>query len=455
MNKAVIKIGLRVAYAYLNAHPEKNIPKLLNWLDRFDRNNAQVKLRNTVRKGIEDKGNWYKLAISLWNDIDTKVRRSLFNNLVIRSAFTGWAKQEKLRKKLACNIPWAILVDPSSACNLKCTGCWAAKYGNRLSLDYKTLDDIVEQGKKLGVHFYLFSGGEPLLRKGDIIKLCKRHKDCTFAAFTNGTLIDEAFADEMLRIKNFIPAISIEGFEEETDSRRGKGTYQAVMRAMKILKDKKLLFGASCCYTSRNTETIGSEAFFTELIKKGAKFAWFFTYIPVGADALPELMVSAEQRSYMYHRIRLFRRTMPMMTLDFWNDGEFVKGCIAGGRRYLHINAAGDIEPCAFTHYADTNIHNTSLLDALKSPLFMEYFKNQPFNENHLRPCPLLDNPERLVSIVEASGAKSTDYRQAENVRELCSKCVAAADKWAGTADRLWRETHGGKAGVGTSSRKP
>ena len=57
-----------------------------------------------------------------------------------------------------------------------------------------------------------------------------------FLSFTNGTLIDEAFADEMLRVKNFVPAISVEGFEEATDGRRGQGTYQKVMHAMEILQ---------------------------------------------------------------------------------------------------------------------------------------------------------------------------------------------------------------------------
>jgi MoaA/NifB/PqqE/SkfB family radical SAM enzyme len=244
--------------------------------------------------------------------------------------------------------------------------------------------------------FLHYSGGEPLVRKDDIIRLCEKHPDCQFLSFTNGTLIDESFANEMLRVKNFIPAISVEGFEEATDSRRGQGTYQAVVRAMELLKKKKLPFGISCCYTSQNTDVIGSEAYFDDMIEKGAKFAWFFTYMPIGVDAVPELMVSAQQRAFMYERIRSFRKTKPIFTLDFWNDGEFVQGCIAGGRRYLHINANGDIEPCAFMHYSDSSIYEKSLLEALQSPLFMQYRKNQPFNENHLRPCPLLDNRERL-----------------------------------------------------------
>jgi MoaA/NifB/PqqE/SkfB family radical SAM enzyme len=278
------------------------------------------------------------------------------------------------------------------------------------------------------------------VRKKDVIALCERHPDCFFTAFTNGTLIDEEFADEMLRVKNFAPAISIEGFEEATDSRRGSGTYRAVIRAMEILKRKKLLFGASSCYTSRNTETIGSEAFFDAMIENGAKFIWLFTYMPVGAEAAPELMVSPEQREFMYRQVRAFRKTKPIFTMDFWNDGEFTQGCIAGGRRYLHINAGGDIEPCAFIHYADSSIYTHTLLEALKSPLFMQYHLGQPFNENHLRPCPLLDNPEALARMVDASGAISTDMIAPEDVHELSAKCQKAAEAWAVAADRLWEE---------------
>ncbi|MEN6487471.1 MAG: radical SAM protein, partial [Smithella sp.] len=309
-------------------------------------------------------------------------------------------------------------------------------------MSFETLDSIIPQGKKLGVYFYLYSGGEPLVRKKDIIRLCEKHSDCQFLAFTNGTLIDEAFADEMLRVKNFVPAISIEGFEEATDSRRGEGTYQAVIHAMEILKKKKLIFGASLCYTRYNTDVIGSEEFFDFLIEKGVKFAWFFTYMPVGADAVPDLMVTPEQREFMYRQIRHFRGTKSLFTMDFWNDGEYAGGCIAGGRRYLHINAAGDIEPCAFTHYADSGIYKKTLLETLQSPLFMQYHNNQPFNENQLRPCPLLDNPERLREIVEATGAVSTDLIEPEDIQDLSAKCENAAKNWAVTAEKLWNESH-------------
>ena len=136
-----------------------------------------------------------------------------------------------------------------------------------MNLTYEEMDDIVNQGIELGTYVYLFTGGEPLVRKKDIIRLCEEHQDCVFSTFTNGTLIDEAFADEMLRVQNFMPAISIEGFEEATDGRRGEGTYEKILNAMSILKKKKLPFGISCCYTSNNAEVIGSEEYFDYMIE--------------------------------------------------------------------------------------------------------------------------------------------------------------------------------------------
>ncbi len=436
--------GLKKAFAYLDADPDNNISKILDWVMKFDKDGVVNRQTKTINKVLKDKNsNWYKLASSLYTDIDSGVRKKFFENFIINATIIGGKRQKKSREENNCNVPWAILMDPTSACNLHCTGCWAADYGNKMNMQYDVLDSIIKQGKELGTYMYIYSGGEPLVRKDDIIKLCEKHNDCAFLAFTNATLIDEKFANDMLRVKNFVPAISVEGFEKDTDFRRGEGTYKSVIRAMEILKNKKLPFGISCCYTSKNTDVIGSEEYIDDMIAKGAKFAWFFTYMPIGKDAVTELLATAEQRKFMYHQIREFRNTKPIFTMDFWNDGEYVDGCLAGGRCYLHINANGDIEPCAFIHYSDTNIHENTLLKAYKNTLFMQYKQNQPFNENQLRPCPLLDNPGRLTDMVEKSLAKSTDMQDPENVRELSEKCYDAAIKWAPVADELWKESQG------------
>ena len=436
-------LGVRQVLNDMDRDPEKNIPKILDWLVAHDKGGTVTNQSKAIRAAIQDpEGNWYQLVKSLWTDIDDGQRRRLFETFVINGSMIGSSKQLENREKYGCNIPWAILMDPTSACNLHCTGCWAADYGNKLNLTYDELDDIVRQGKELGTYFYIFSGGEPLVRKNDILRLCEAHPDCAFLSFTNGTLIDEEFAQGMLRVKNFVPAISIEGFREATDSRRGAGTYDKAVAAMELLRQKKLLFGISLCYTRTNTEVIGSEEYMDYMISLGAKFAWYFTYMPVGVDAAPELMATAQQREFMYHKIREYRHTKSIFTMDFWNDGEFVGGCIAGGRSYLHINAGGDIEPCAFIHYSDSNIRQKTLLEAYQSPLFMQYHDNQPFNGNMLRPCPLLDNPGKLTSMVEKSGARSTDMQNPEDVHDLSKKCEDAAEHWAVTADQLWQQSH-------------
>ena len=433
----------KTAINYISGNPERNMLKLLGFMESVGWDKNQSK---TFRAILENPGDpWYSYIMNMWEDIDVGQIKVFFNTLALNASFFGMQEQMKNEEKYGCNVPWAILLDPTTACNLHCTGCWAAEYGNKLNLSLNELDSIITQAKALGTHFFLFSGGEPLVRKNDIIRLCEKHSDCFFSAFTNGTLIDEAFADEMLRVKNFVPAISVEGFEEATDFRRGSGTFKKVEQAMAILRETKLMFGISCCYTSKNTEVIGSEEYFDQMIAWGAKFCWFFTYMPVGKDAVPELMVSAEQRKFMYDKVREYRSTKPIFTMDFWNDGEYSGygghkgGCIAGGRRYLHINANGDIEPCAFIHYSDSNIREKTLLEALQSPLFMAYRNNQPFSDNLLRPCPLLDNQGALARMVDESGAHSTDLQNPEDVHELTAKCVEAADKWEPVADELWR----------------
>ena len=299
---------------------------MLDWADKFDKDNLYLTQRQQIRKVMEQPdSNWMRLINSLWTDIDSEVRKVFFRNFIVNVSLLGSRKQVANREKYGCNIPWAILMDPTSACNLHCTGCWAAEYGNKLNLSYEELDDIINQANELGTYMFLYTGGEPMVRKNDLLRLCEAHPDCVFSAFTNGTLIDEKFADEMLRVKNFYPAISIEGFEEATDFRRGKGTYQATMRAMKILKEKKLPFGVSGCYTSKNIDSISSDEFFDHLVECGAKFAWFFHYMPVGNDSAVELLPSPDQREKMYNRICEYRSTKPIFTIDFQNDAKICK----------------------------------------------------------------------------------------------------------------------------------
>lgn len=432
---------------------------ILNQVDK-NREEAYMKFLDTAEKYMDDTkidANWEylkemisspeytlnKYVNSIVDEIDPRVLKTTIVNLGYEAMFHGTKKIREMREVHKCNIPWIILMDPTSACNLHCTGCWAAEYGNKLNLTLDEMDSVICQGKELGVYFYMLTGGEPLVRKKDVIALCRKHSDCVFLAYTNGTLVDEKLCKQMQEVGNLYLAISLEGKPEVNDLRRGEGVYGKVMHAMELLKAHGLVFGTSICYTSQNIESVTSDEFIQMIIEKGCRYSLYFHYMPVGNDAAVDLLPSSEQRTYMYHRVREIRNMKKgpgIFAMDFQNDGEFVGGCIAGGRNYFHINANGDAEPCVFIHYSNGNIRENTILEILKQPLFMAYHNNQPFNENHLRPCPMLENPEILQRLVRESGAHSTDLQSPESAEHLCEKCKEYAANWAETAEELWKK---------------
>ena len=424
---------------------EEAIVKIVDLMQKYMGDEKLDLDYDNIRKMIRDKdGAFNKYINKVLDEIDPHVLKTAALNLGYEAFFHGTKTIRKMREVHQCNVPWLILMDPTSACNLHCTGCWAAEYGNKLNLTFDEMDNLIKQGKELGIYLYMFTGGEPLVRKADIIKLCEKHNDCAFLAYTNGTLVDEAFCNEMLRVGNLYLAISLEGFEAVNDLRRGDGVYGKVMHAMDLLKENGLIFGTSICYTSKNIETVTSDEFVDLMVDKGCRYAFYFHYMPVGNDAAVDLLPTVEQRTYMRTRVREIRKLTTgkgLFTMDFQNDGEFVGGCIAGVRNYFHINSNGDAEPCLFIHYSGANIRTHSLLEILHQPLFMAYRDNQPFNENHLRPCPMLENPEILQRMVKETGAKSTDLQSPESVEHLCGKCEQYAKNWQPRADELWAQT--------------
>ncbi|MGN0953491.1 radical SAM protein, partial [Dialister sp.] len=182
------KLGIEQMMKYLYKDPEKNLPKLMDWADDFSKGEFESQ-RKAIREAIENPDHpYYSFIRHMINDVDHHVLTTIAVNFFINANLIGWPRQEELRKKYGCNIPWAILLDPTSACNLHCTGCWAAEYGNKLNLTFDEIDSIITQGKELGVYMYIYTGGEPLVRKKDLIRLCEKHDDCVFLTFTNGTL---------------------------------------------------------------------------------------------------------------------------------------------------------------------------------------------------------------------------------------------------------------------------
>lgn len=447
--RAAFSVAADAVLKYVNKNDDrtKALLKVVDLTESFAKDRFKPESYEAARKMIQDPENkWMQYLNRLFDEVSPNVLKTTALNLGFDAMLYGTKVMHEAREKYQCNVPWLILMDPTSACNLKCTGCWAAEYGHLLNLSFEDMDRVITQGKELGIYLYMLTGGEPLVRKKDIIRLCEKHNDCEFHAFTNGTLVDEEFCNEMERVGNLTLSISLEGYEKVNDGRRGKGVYEKVMHAMDLLKAHGQIFGTSICYTRANIETVTSDEFLDMIIEKGCRYAWYFHYMPVGNDAAPELLPTPAQRRETYERIRKYRATKPLFAMDFQNDAEFVGGCIAGGRRYLHINANGDIDPCVFIHYSDSNIREKTLLEALQSPMMMAYHDGQPFNDNMYRPCPMLENPQKLREMVEKSGAHSTDLQSPESAEHLCAKCDRYAENWKPVAEEMWKEDQERKA---------
>lgn len=387
---------------------------------------------------------WMKTINQIIDHTDPQYGKKVLMSLGYEAFLRGTKQIRESREKYGCNIPWLILFDPTMACNMHCKGCWSGTYGRKASLTWEEMDRIVTEGKALGVHLYMCTGGEPMVKWKEIARLAEKHQDCFFALYSNSTLITEEVCQQVRELGNVTFMLSIEGTPDTNDARRGDGHYEAAMRAMDLLREHGIIFGTSICYTKENVEAVTSDAFFQLLSEKGAHFGFYFHFMPVGNNAVPELMPTLEQRKYMIQRIREVRSEasdIPFFPMDFQNDGEYVGGCIAGGRNYFHINSNGDAEPCVFIHYSNTNIKTHSILEMLQSPLFMAYHEGQPFNRNHLRPCPMLENPDLLVRMVHASGAHQTNVESPESVEHLCEKCKAYAAEWAPVADEVWEQS--------------
>ena len=445
--RAAASVIIDKVLAMVDKDREKGFLELVDWAEQFWGNGFSKEDYDKVRTAIKDPDNrWIKFINRVLDETNPHVAKMAALNLGFEAFFRGTKMIRKNREIYHCNIPWLILFDPTSACNMHCQGCWSGTYGHKSNLSFDDMDKIITEGKELGVYLYMMTGGEPLVRKADILRLAEKHNDVELSIYTNSTLIDEDFCKEVVRLGNITFQLSIEGTPETNDARRGDGHYAAVMKAMDLLKKYGIIFGTSICYTRANIEAVTSDEFLRMIADKGARFGFYFHYMPVGNNAVLDLMPTMEQREYMIKRIREIRSPqcdIGFFPMDFQNDGEYVGGCIAGGRNYFHINSAGDAEPCVFIHFSNTNIHENSILEILQSPLFMAYHNGQPFNNNHLRPCPMLENPEFLQKMVHETGAHQTNMESPETVEHLCSKCKNYAEEWKGHADKIWaEETH-------------
>jgi len=341
----------------------------------------------------------------------------------------AWARDTERRTKrdrAGAVAPSTIVIEPTDRCNLACPGCYAKSTRDGTDIPFDSLVEIVHQAIDMGVTLITLSGGEPFLRERKdqaVTRLAERFPDRGFLVYTNGTLIDEQTIERLALVGNVFPAISVEGFEHQTDSRRGQGVYEQTRRVRRQLAKAGVMTGFSATLTRENADAICTDAFLDRRIEEGDLFGWFFLLQPVGRAPRPDLAPTAEQRARLREAITRWRRQhRPVFLGDFWNDGLLAGGCIAGGRGYFHIYANGDISPCVFAPVACENVIDIingkseyqSLNDVVqRHPLFVRFRHEQARIHDRNRPCLLIDHPAAFRRICRAA-----EYTPAKNMPE-------------------------------------
>ena len=344
----------------------------------------------------------------LARNLNPKCKKALIKTFFVNAVFKEASQSREYADKEGFLPPWFLVLSPTMRCNLNCIGCSTRRYTKNDDLPIPLIDRLLDEAREMGIHFMVTQGGEMFVYE-EMLDLYKKHKDMYFQVYTNGTFIDKEMAQTLARLGNVAPMISLEGFREITDRRRGKGVFDKAMQAMDNLREEGCFFGASITQTRNNTDEITADEFFELLLRKGCYVIWFFQFLPIGKDPDLNLMATPQQRNRLREKVYQIRARLPIFIGDFWNDGPFVGGCIAAGRRYVHINNKGDVEPCAFVHFAVDNIKNKTLKEALNSEFFKFLRSRQPFGRgNLLTPCMIIDEPEVLRQAIAQTGARPT-----------------------------------------------
>ncbi len=374
-------------------------------------------------------------------ELDPKYKQSLAHFLV-RTIFGASENRKRFEEKYGFIPPASIVISPSMRCNLRCVGCYAGNYAKDSDLPQPVFERLLNECEEIGINLVTISGGEPFVYE-PLLEAFERHrKSLIFMVYTNGSLMTRQMARRLRDLGNVAVFISVEGFEKETDARRGPGTFQRVMDAMDNLRSEGVFFGGSITPTRLNYQVVTSDKFVDMLVEKGCYHAWYFSYMPIGTHPSLDLMPLPEQRNALRKGVQYQRARKPILMADFWNDGALVQGCMAGGKLYLHVNNNGDYEPCVFVHFSVDNAKEKSLTEALQSSFFRTIRDNQPFSHNYLRPCPIIDYPQMMRKFIHEAGAHPTHQGADSLVTRLAPDLDGYSQGVADIYNEVWQEEY-------------
>ena len=492
---------------------QKYVTKLAHTLDRadfyvtFDAMLANLKEHSTgqnrnavenVKKAAKSGHPYLELArLLVQKRLSDTSRKRLVDTFFVPWIMTDKAKLRQMLEKEGFEVPWFFVISPLKYCDLSCPGCYANADRGQVCLSYKLLNRLAADAKKEGIQFITISGGEPFIyydkqEKKNLIDFFRANPDIYFQVYTNGTsLVDKGLAETELaerakkgdkkarsalerirraarrnkrlygvenivptlaKLGNVVPAISQEGFENETDGRRGEGMYLTIQNARKNLTSLGVLHGFSITCTRENAEILVQENLMDEIVDQDVSFGWYFIYIPKGREPNIDLVPTPEQRIHLRDFVWEMRNKKPLFIGDFWNDGPWVGGCIAGARKYFHIRADGKITPCVFADFSIGHIEKDfyqkgkTLRDIIQHPAFRYIREKQLEIENKCTPCCIIDNPHILRETVKKFNLEPALPGEEEVVQGETAKFLDKySDEMGKATQTFWEDLKKGK----------
>jgi MoaA/NifB/PqqE/SkfB family radical SAM enzyme len=329
-------------------------------------------------------------------------RTSLKNTIFLLRLLWEQRKAQGIREKSKTNglhVPAVIFFSITKSCNLNCKGCYqkAQKRTAEKEMSTEKIISVLKEGAQLGSSIVGLLGGEPFIRK-DLFTITSSLKNMLFLVFTNGLLIDKEMIRMLKKNKNIIPLLSNEGYECQTDTRRGAGVYNAIRNLAETLKKNHVIFGVSITATSENFDVVNDETFIRDLIKSGCTAFFYMDYRPVD-EVSNHLRLNSEQMQVLEDNIDTFRTKYKAQYFSPASEKRF-GGCLGAGKGWIHINYDGSVEPCPFAPFSDINLHNATLKEALDSDFLRKVRENhEQLEQNNNGGCTLWENREWLNSL--------------------------------------------------------
>ena len=356
------------------------------------------------RSFLREQGVLAKMAWRAGTELSPRILWKMAHLYAWKGAWAINAYKKRLKRNEL--YPPFLFIALTNTCNLRCHGCWVEKEGEAHFIDDTDLDRLIVEGKKQKSHYYTLLGGEPFLFKG-IWDVFERHSDCYFQVITNGMLFTDENVARLKKTGNVTPLISLDGFQEQNDLRRGKGVWDSAMQGMARLKKAKIFFGVATTATALNMHEVMSDEYVQHFIDQGAMYLWYYVYRPMSPEPHTEYCVSEDQLIGMRQRLLELRRKHPILLIDtYWTaNGEAF--CPAATGLGYHVGPRGSIEICPALSFAAENVKESdNLYETFNNSQFLRGF--QQFVKQRTKGCVILEHPQELHDYIQGAGAQ--DY---------------------------------------------